>query len=91
MTMKQIAAAGVFMAAFGASPVFAADWGEMIEQCAQAAADEGLIDLAQYEPRFDGGSSRRVSVELAPVFDGDTLFVECRMSRGRVVSVELDA
>lgn len=74
-----------------ASPAAASSWGEKVAMCAEAVEDRGVLDLADYRPRFDDGSSRRVVVEFEPRDGGESIFAECRISRGEVTSVDIDA
>lgn len=74
--------------AFAGATAHAESWSEKIEMCAAAAEDEGLVDLSEYEPEFDGGTSRRMSLVMMPVRDGDVVEIECKIARGRVVSVD---
>lgn len=80
-----IAIAASMVASFGVAN--AANWNEKIEMCAAAAEEQGIVDLETYEARFEKGSSRRVSLALAPARDGDVVKVECKISRGEVISV----
>jgi hypothetical protein len=70
-------------------PVAAANWGEKMEMCAEAAEAEGIVDLAEFEPEFDGASSRRVSLIFNSPRADEEIVVECRIARGQVVSVDL--
>lgn len=74
--------------AFAGTSAHAESWGEKIEMCAIAAEDEGLVDLSEYDAEFDGGTSRRMSLVMTPLRDGDIVEIECRIARGRVVSVD---
>ncbi len=87
MSLKLIAPAAAALAFAGAT-AHAESWNDKIEMCAEAAEDEGLIDLSEYEPEFDGGTSRRMSLVMTPVRDGDVVEIECKIARGRVVSVD---
>lgn len=81
--------AAVCTIVLAASAAQAQSWDEKIELCAEAADAEGVIDLNEYDVRFDGATSRRVSVAFAPVRKGDIVEVECKIARGRVISVEV--
>lgn len=92
MSLKFItAAAAAFAVSAGAA--HANSWSDKIDMCAVAAEDEGLVDLARYDAEFDGGNARRVSLVFYPIAQGDAgeddiVEVECRIARGRVVSVD---
>lgn len=74
--------------AFAGTSAQAESWSDKIEMCAIAAEDEGLVDLSEYDAEFDGGTSRRMSLVMTPLRDGDIVEIECRIARGRVVSVD---
>lgn len=80
--------AAVAAFAFTGTTAHAESWGEKIEMCAIAAEDEGLVDLSEYDAEFDSGTARRMSLVMTPVRDGDIVEIECKISRGRVVSVD---
>lgn len=88
MSLKLIAPFAA-IALFAGANAHAESWGEKIQMCADAAEDEGLVDLSDYRPEFDGGSSRRVSLVFTPRRAGDVVEIECRIARGRVVSVDV--
>lgn len=71
-------------------PALAADWSERIEMCVDAVETEENFDLGDYDARFDGGGDRRFTIELVNRDTGASLFAECRVSRGRIASVELE-
>ncbi len=93
MTVKSLTVTSIaaLAAAAVAAPLPAAaeSWGEKIEMCAFAAEEEGVVDLNEYEPQFDGGTSRRVSLVFDHNRGEDVINVECRISRGRVVSIDV--
>lgn len=93
MFAKLIAPAAACAVAFTGVTAHAANWSEKIEMCAIAAEDEGLVNLSDYEAEFDGGNSRRLSLVFYPIAqgdagEGDIVEVECKIARGRVVSVD---
>ena len=93
MSLKFVATAAAACFVFAGTTAYAGDWGEKIEMCADAAEAEGLVDLSRYEAEFDGGNSRRMSVVFYPIAQGDAgeddvIEVECKIARGRVVSVD---
>ncbi len=91
MSLKLIAPAAIAAFTFAGASAQAESWNEKIEMCAEAAEAEGLIDLSDYQPEFDGGTTRRMSLTFYPIAQGDagdSVEIECRISRGRVVSVD---
>ncbi len=93
MSIKLIAPVAAAAFAFAGATAMAEGWSEKIEMCALAAEDEGLVDLSRYAAEFDGGTTRRLSLAFYPLAEGDAgeddiVEVECRIARGRVVSVD---
>ena len=79
------------LAVFAAAPAFAADWSEKISLCAEAVQEQGLAEVENYRVKFAKGASRKLTIELIPNDGGETLEAECRIRRGAVSSVELNA
>ena len=69
----------------------AADWGEKMELCAAAAQDQGLAAVADYDVNFVSASSRRLTIELVPAAGGDPVVAECKLSRGKIKDVQVQA
>lgn len=69
----------------------AADWGEKMELCAAAAQDEGLAAVADYDVKFVSASSRRLTIELVPAAGGDAVIAECKIARGKIKEVQVQA
>ncbi len=75
-----------------AMPANAADWGEKMQLCADAAAQtQGIASDAEYDVKFVDGSARRLTIEIVPAAGGDPVVAECKISRGKIKDVELQA
>ena len=75
-----------------ALPANAADWGEKMQLCADAAAQtQGISSDAEYDVKFLDGSSRRLTIEMVPADGGESVVAECKISRGKIKDVELQA
>ncbi len=92
MTKTLIAGAIASTFALLALPANAADWGEKMQQCADAAAQtQGLASAADYDVKFLNGSARRLTIELVPSAGGEPVVAECKISRGKIKDVQLQA
>lgn len=74
-----------------ALPANAANWGEKMELCADAAQTQGIAGDADYDVKFLDGSARRLTIEMKPAAGGDSIVAECTISRGKIKDVELQA
>ena len=91
MSPKIAIVTAAFAAGLAGAAANAAGWGEKVEMCAEAAEAEGFVDLDRYAPRFESGASRRITVEFEPVDGGEPIYAECKIARGRVVAIDIDA
>ncbi|MHA7872970.1 MAG: hypothetical protein ACX939_11525 [Hyphococcus sp.] len=91
MINKFIAGAVVSAFALSALPANAAGWGDKIQACAEAAQTEGLAAVADYDLKFVSGSSRRVTIEMAPADGGEPVVAQCKIARGKIKEVQLQA
>jgi len=91
MINKFLAGAIVSAISLTILPASAADWSTKIEACATAAQDQGLAEAADYDLKFISGSARRLTIEMAPVDGGESFIAVCKISRGKVKDVQLQA
>ena len=89
LTAPIFASAALAIGVFAAQPAMAGDWNEQISMCIAAAEDQGIVDPREYQAEFDGGTRRRMSLVFTSPRRGDEIQVECRIARGRVVSVDV--
>lgn len=91
--MTKMILTGAVASAFAlvALPAGAADWGKKMDMCAAAVEAEGLADVSEYDVKFVSGSSRRLNIELVPEAGGDSLVAECKISRGKISDVTVQA
>ncbi len=87
LTAPVVASAALAFGVFAAQPAAAGDWNEQISMCIAAAEDQGIVDASEYRAKFDGGTRRRISLVFTSARRSDDIQVECRIARGRVVSV----
>ncbi|HRX40609.1 MAG: hypothetical protein R3C54_15305 [Parvularculaceae bacterium] len=89
MKFQLIAAAALLVA----GPAFAGSWDAESTLCANAIAAEAGVDGSLYSVKTTKtrpGATKRVTVELRA--DGkDTLTGECKIKRGEVVGLEMEA
>lgn len=89
---KTIIATGLSAAAMLiAAPAAASTWSDKIEQCVAAIDEAGLADTSGYRVKFDRGSARVVSLKLIPHDGGETMIAQCKMSRGKITAVSMEA
>lgn len=91
MTKTLIAGVIASALAVAAMPANAADWSEKIQLCAAAAQSEGLASEADYNVRFLSGGSRRLTIEMVPSAGGEPVVAECKIARGKIKEVQLQA
>ena len=91
MTKLILAGAAASAAALFVLPANAADWGKKMDMCAAAIEAEGFVDASEYDVKFVSGSSRRLKIELVPDNGGESLIAECKISRGKVSDVAVQA
>ena len=92
MTKYLLIGAAASAVALLALPANAANWGEKMELCADAAAQtQGISSDAEYDVKFLDGSARRLTIEMVPAEGGDPVVAECKISRGKIKDVELQA
>ena len=87
MTTSVFASAALAAGIAAVQPATAGDWNDQIGMCVAAAEEEGIVDTSEYRAKFDGGSRRRLSLVFISNNRDDEIQVECRIARGRVVSV----
>ena len=91
MTKTILAGAVAGAVALATFPAAAAGWSEKIDQCAAAVEAEGLATVSDYDVEFVSGASRTLRIELTPNAGGDSLVAECKISRGKVSEVSVEA
>ena len=91
MINKFLAGAIVSAISLTILPASAADWGTKIEACATAVQDQGLAATADYDLKFISGSARRLTIEMTPADGGESVVAVCKISRGKVKDVQLQA
>ena len=91
MTKTLIAGVIATALAVSALPANAADWSKKIELCAAAAQTEGLAGEADYDLKFLSGSARRLTIEMVPATGGAPVVAECKIARGKIEDVQLQA
>lgn len=91
MTKTLIAGVIASTLAIAAMPANAADWGKKMQLCADAAQSEGLTGDADYDLKFLSGSSRRLTIEMVPAAGGEPVVAECKIARGKIKEVQLQA
>ncbi len=92
MTKKIISSLLVSAFALAALPANAGSVSDQIDQCAAAIDAEQLVVISDYRVKFlriSGGAAKRLSIELIPYADGESLRVECKIRRGEVQEVSL--
>lgn len=92
---KNILAAATFAAfAAVAAPAHAEDWNAAIDLCTAAIDAEGKISTDDYRVKFvsaGGGSTKRLALKLIPIGDGETIKAECKVRRGEVTELAVEA
>ncbi|WP_425407735.1 hypothetical protein [Hyphococcus sp.] len=77
-----------------ATPALATDWAEKLQMCAAAAESEGLVAPGEYRAKFvrgGGGSTKTIALALIPNGGGDTIDAVCKIRRGEVSEIRLEA
>lgn len=77
-----------------ALPATAATWADHVQLCAEAVSNEGIAPTNEYRAEFihgSGASAKRVEIELIPHNGGDVLIAECKIKRGEVTEVSVEA
>lgn len=67
---------------------------DQVSLCAEAIKQENLASTSDYKVQFvrvEGAAAKRLTVELVPVDEGETVLAECKIRRGKVTEVALKA
>lgn len=93
MLNKTLAAFAAAAAVTTAAPALAGSWDESLTLCAAAAEKEGLVTAGEYRAKFvrgGGGATKTIALELIP-HDGDAMEAVCKIRRGEVSEIRVEA